>query len=111
LGADGTVSVLPRAAAPALGVVLDQTYPVERLELAAGEGLYLFTDGVTEALDPQGEAFSEARLLACLREYAQEPVAVVVRRSLAAVSEFVAQAAPFDDLTVLALRYRPRPRK
>jgi sigma-B regulation protein RsbU (phosphoserine phosphatase) len=63
----------------------------------------LFSDGVTEALNPRGELFGAKRLNAavCAGSGAAEPL---VRRVLQAVREFAGTAPQADDLTLLALR-------
>src|SRR5262245_37128952 len=50
-----------------LGVRPDAVYTTGRTSLAPGEGIYVFTDGITEAANEQGELFAEARLEAVLR--------------------------------------------
>jgi len=89
----------------ALGVVEDFAYPAGRIRLEPGESLFLYTDGVTEALDPKGEQFSEERLQDCLRGLAGATAAQLVERTLAAVQAFAGAAPPFDDVTVMAVRY------
>ncbi len=51
---------------PAIGLMPDQRYQIAESLLSAGEMLYLFTDGVTEARSPGGEEFGQARLEAIL---------------------------------------------
>ena len=80
-------------------------YETASLTLAPGEGLVLFTDGVTEALDPAGEQFSEERLEAHLRTLTTTPAADVVGRTFDVVRAFAASAPASDDITVMSLRY------
>ena len=61
--ADGTVERLTAGGTP-LGVFADATYEQDQIPLAPGDRLVLFTDGITEAQDPQGDEFGEARLVA-----------------------------------------------
>jgi sigma-B regulation protein RsbU (phosphoserine phosphatase) len=87
-----------------LGVRPDARYTTGELSLAAGECMYLFTDGVTEANNPAGELFSEERLEAVLNGIADRSSADIVKSVAEAVHSFVGTALPSDDITMLALR-------
>src|SRR5262247_855686 len=88
-----------------LGVRPDAVYTTGRTSLAPGEGIYVFTDGITEAANEQGELFAEARLEAVLRAAAGCSTAAEIVTSVAqAVRGFVGSALPSDDITMLAVR-------
>jgi phosphoserine phosphatase RsbU/P len=87
-----------------LGVRADAAYETGRLSLAAGETVYLFTDGVTEANNVTEELFSEARLEAVLRAAASFSACEIVKAVAEAVRDFVGAALPFDDITMMAIR-------
>jgi len=87
-----------------LGVQPDALYATGRLTLAPDESLYVFSDGVTEAANQQGEMFSEHRLEAVLQGAAGRSSAEVVRSVAEAVRSFVDAAPPSDDITMLAIR-------
>jgi sigma-B regulation protein RsbU (phosphoserine phosphatase) len=88
-----------------LGVRPDAVYTTGRTSLAPGEGIYVFTDGITEAANEQGELFAEARLEAVLRAAAGCSTAAEIVTSVAqAVRDFVGRALPSDDITMLAVR-------
>ena len=73
--------------------------------LAPGDALYVYTDGVTEAMDAGGSLFGEDRLLEALGVYAGEnarTISVGIRRAL---TDFAKGAEQSDDITMLALRY------
>ncbi|MBA2258364.1 MAG: SpoIIE family protein phosphatase [Acidobacteria bacterium] len=89
----------------ALGILEDAAYEEVELQLGPGELLLLFTDGVTEAINVNGELFSDARLLGALAEHGARPAADIVNRVVEAVNGFAAGAPQEDDITVLALRY------
>jgi sigma-B regulation protein RsbU (phosphoserine phosphatase) len=86
-----------------LGVEPDAAYRTGRLTLAAGETLYLYTDGVTEAFNDAGVAFGEERLEAVLggRHHSS---ADIVSAVASAVGSFVSNAPRSDDIAMLALR-------
>ena len=92
-----------------LGLFPQATYEEESLALEPGDLLVVFSDGVTEALNAQGEEFEESRLLACLDAHRQCGPAELLECLLSTVRGFVASAAQSDDVTALVLRYGGRP--
>jgi len=103
--APGEIAALARTGGMALGVIEELAFAERSLALRPAESLLLYTDGVTEALDPRGEQFGVARLEAVLAAAPADPrqmIAAVV----GAVRTFAGSAPPADDLTLLALRYR-----
>jgi phosphoserine phosphatase RsbU/P len=87
-----------------LGVNPKAVYATGRLSLATGEGIYVFTDGVTEANNTAEELFGEPRLEAALRAAAASGSAEIVKSVAEAVRGFVGNALPFDDITMLVIR-------
>ena len=81
-----------------------RAYTTGRLALPAGEGLYLFTDGVTEAANVEGTLFAEPRLEAVLRAAGGRTSAELVKSVTDAVRGFVGAALASDDITMLAIR-------
>ena len=80
-------------------------YTPRLAHLAPGNVLFLYTDGVTEAMDRKGELFGEERLaatLAAVSSSSPDTVCGVVR---VAVAAFADGAPAVDDLTVLAVQY------
>lgn len=107
--ADGLRMVDGEPRGACLGVMEDAVYRAGALTLAPGEGLLLFTDGVTDATDGGGAAFRLERVVATLaRDCAAGSAAAVVDGLLAAVGDHVGDAAAADDLTLLGVRYRGR---
>lgn len=87
----------------------DHTYTTGRVQLGIGDLLFVFTDGVIEAIDASGQEFSEARLLPIVRSAPPESAADTVRRVMGEVNVFAGQARQHDDITCLALRTFPGP--
>jgi phosphoserine phosphatase RsbU/P len=87
-----------------LGVRPDAVYTSGQLVLASGDGIYVFTDGVTEANNSTEEMFGETRLEAVLRASGGCRSAELVKSVAEAVRGFVGDALPFDDITMLAIR-------
>jgi len=87
-----------------LGSFHGSTYDEVSFALHAGD-LYVFcTDGVYEAMDPNGQEFTAARLLEVVRRVHGQPPAAVVDAIVAAIDEFRGGAAPNDDMTAVAIR-------
>ena len=102
--AAGVVEPLGRPGVP-LGLGADAEYRVERVALAPGDTLVLYTDGVTEARDVHGEQFGEAALCDLLRTTAGASPEETVAAVRTAVDEHLAGSRrATDDLAVLALR-------
>jgi phosphoserine phosphatase RsbU/P len=105
LGPGGVVTKLTEPRGIPLGVLDSHEYQTSRLRLERGEALYVYTDGVTEALNPRGEQFGTPRLEAYLAASGEAPMSDIVRGSLQAVQDFESGEPQYDDITVMALRY------
>ena len=101
---DGSTEVLPTTGGVALGIVEDMQYEERSIELARDELAYLFTDGVTEALNEAGEEFGSERLHAAIAGLGAGPARENGLALVRAVGEFAGEAEQFDDLTCLVLR-------
>ena len=89
------------------GIDPDIPYRIDEAVLAAGDTLFLFSDGITEAFNEESEEFGTARLEAALEAGRGAAAADLVAGILSATTEFVAGADPSDDITCLALVFRP----
>jgi len=105
LRSSGAVEQLGRAQL-VLGVMPEARYTTRNVDLHAGDQLFLYTDGVSEALNPQREQFSEQRLQHLLSEAAGDCPQGLIDRVVQAVRGFAAGAPQSDDITVLAALYR-----
>lgn len=103
---DGSVEALPGTQGIALGVMDGLEYTTASLDLAAGDTLFFYTDGVTEAVSPEEELFGEWRLEESLAGGAGVEVAKLLEKVVAAVDAFAATAPQADDITCLAIAYR-----
>jgi sigma-B regulation protein RsbU (phosphoserine phosphatase) len=85
-----------------LGIFPQQAFSTGSTRLAAGDRVVLFTDGVTEAYDADGEEFGEARLLELLREHQSIPPSTLQEKILGAAGAF-SRGHWHDDATLLVL--------
>ena len=104
VGSAGTTEPVFPSSGPVLGLFPGEAYANETLDLAPGDSLVLYTDGVSEANDASGALFGDDRLKACLAEGAGSTAALTVDRVLRAVRAFAAGAPQSDDITILAVR-------
>jgi phosphoserine phosphatase RsbU/P len=79
-------------------------YPSGRIQLQPGDLLFIFTDGVVEAVNDAGEEYSEGRLLPCVQNAPPEISDQTLKRVMADVNGFVGFARQHDDITCLVLR-------
>ncbi|MEG1943211.1 MAG: SpoIIE family protein phosphatase, partial [Angelakisella sp.] len=78
-------------------------YRQNEMELLPGDQLYLYTDGVTEAINVDEELWGEDRLLACINNNANLPPHQLLPAIKAGLDSFVGDAPQFDDITMLNL--------
>ena len=105
VGSNGNFRYLKCKSGFLLGAFENAMVQDEYLTLAPGEGLILYTDGITEARNDAGEFFGEARLLelANRRDYAS---VIDLHHALKEeVAAFVLDAPQSDDITTVALKY------
>jgi adenylate cyclase len=96
---------LPLAGGPPLGTVDDFQYSIEQRQLAPGETVLAFTDGVTEAQDTAHALYSGARLERLLAAAPATDAKAVVDFVRDDVHRFAAGAEQADDITLLAVRW------
>lgn len=77
----------------------------ESIKLDPGDAIFLYTDGVTEAMDADSRQFSEKRLKDCLAGIQSKNEMEIVDLVLKEVGHFVKDASQSDDITMLFLRY------
>jgi len=82
-------------------------YGVGLVQLAAGDLLFIFTDGVAEAVNDKGEEFGEPRIVPAILSMPGGTAAAVLNRVMSDVNTFVGYARQHDDITALVLRIVP----
>ena len=83
-----------------LGVAHDWTYSTGSVETEPGDRLVWFTDGITEALAPDGEEFGDDRIIEILQQHRAAPADALVRTLSDAVSAWT-ETGPQDDATLI----------
>lgn len=103
LRADGTAERL-KAGGLAVGLMAGRTYTETEWQLAPGDLVALYSDGVTEANDPEENEYSIERLIELLREKRAASAEEVVRATYESVDAFADTAPQYDDITMMVVR-------
>ena len=106
---DGTLQRLDQRHGPVIGAVEGTAYAEGRDTMEPGDLLFLYTDGVTEAMDVEDRLFSENRLEQLLASMDTGDADKVVDDTVVAVRAFEGEAEQADDITVLALAFHGSP--
>lgn len=102
----GSVRRLPPTQGMALAVDPDARFTESHFTLQAGDVLFLYTDGITDAQSPDGAMFGEPALRATLADTAPDARADACQAQVVgAVEQFMRGAAQADDITCVTLRY------
>jgi serine phosphatase RsbU (regulator of sigma subunit)/pSer/pThr/pTyr-binding forkhead associated (FHA) protein len=102
----GVVTELVSEGSFPVGLIPEANYTAETEHLHPGDTLILFSDGVTEAMDPDDELFGVARLRKVLSGQHDVPLKELQNKVLESVESFTRGASQNDDITVLLVRYR-----
>jgi sigma-B regulation protein RsbU (phosphoserine phosphatase) len=89
-----------------VGLIPGTDYVAACVELQPGDTLVLFSDGVTEAMDPDEQMFGTSRLREVLAGHHNTPLDDLQRRVLESVQTFARGARQADDVTLLLVRYQ-----
>ncbi|MBQ5463697.1 MAG: SpoIIE family protein phosphatase [Fibrobacter sp.] len=103
---DGTVEFAKSKAGMVMAAMDCTQYKMQTLDLAPGDTLFLYTDGVTEATDANNELFGNERLLDAVSKGGggeSKETCLYVKKQ---IDLFVGDAPQFDDITMLTLNYK-----
>ncbi len=102
--ASGT-SFVKGLSGPMVGAMEDMDYQLLEMDLAPGESLFVYSDGVTEAMDKDKNLYSDERLLETLDGLRGKDSEAVVNAIMADVKLHVDGAPASDDITMLCVRW------
>jgi phosphoserine phosphatase RsbU/P len=107
---DGRIGALATDGGMALGIMEGVAYRSNKMFLGPGDAIFLYTDGITEAMDSGGDLFSEQRLREYLQRVCRAPVSEqeIVHGVVDEVKRFSAGVPQSDDITLLIVRYHQR---
>lgn len=101
---NGMIGELNHSGLP-LGMFCSAEFEANKLVLQKGDGLFLFTDGVTEQVDADGTEYGTTGLFNAIACKTAKTPNELIRYCLGHLGEFRGQAPRHDDLTILALAY------
>lgn len=105
---DGEFGLVVYKHSMAVAVMEGIPYREHEFELAPGDTLFVYTDGVAEATNASNELFGTDRMLAALNAGNDADPEALLECVIDAIGEFVQDADQFDDITMLAVRYNGR---
>jgi len=90
-----------------IAFVPEVEYGQQTLQLEPGDRIYLYSDGVPEAMDQDQEAYGDEKMAACLDAGRRGPLAGSVGSLLEAVEAWCQPKGPLDDVTILGVEWKP----
>jgi sigma-B regulation protein RsbU (phosphoserine phosphatase) len=106
---DGSVEKLESCHGPAVGVVPEAQYQEAHVFCRAGDLFVAFTDGVTEAMDPEGNLFSEQGFLDILESGQFHDPETLIQLTFEEIFRFQSTAEQADDITLISFKYLGNP--
>ena len=103
---DGSAEFAKSKAGVVMAAMENSRYKMQTLELAPGDTLFLYTDGVTEATNEHNELFGNDRLLDALSHGGGKGTKEMCRFVKRQIDAFTRKASQFDDITMLAMEYK-----
>jgi len=89
-----------------LGLFCSSHYPVRKVSLDPSDSLVLYSDGITESQDPEGNQYEEDRLIRSLWDYREQTTVAMADGVLQDVARFRQTRSAGDDVTLLIVRRR-----
>ncbi len=102
---DKRVEFLNEGSSTAIGLNKKTVFNKKKLTLKAGDTIFMYTDGVTEAANKKNEFFSEERLMKVVSMHCADSIEMLVKDMIGSIKSFSEGAPQSDDITLMALRY------
>jgi len=90
---------------PAVGVIEELSFREHAFELHPGDRIFVYTDGVPEAVNCRNEMFGTDRMLEALNRDPQAPLEDILLRMKEEMDAFVGEVDQFDDITMICFNY------
>ena len=102
--ANGTTEMLPKSKDTVIGILEGVEFHEQSVQLEHGDYLVMYTDGVTEAMNPTFEEYGEERLSNVLGGAVGNSCQQMIDAVKASVADFVGEAEQSDDITMLVVK-------
>jgi sigma-B regulation protein RsbU (phosphoserine phosphatase) len=96
---------IPPLGEPVAGVMEDMEYSTKTMTLNCGDIIFIYTDGVTEAMNPEKELYSDQRLMDLLIDTDKPFAPELVKTIDDSIKVFTRGAEQSDDITMLAMQF------
>ena len=87
-----------------IGIMPNASYEEGSVSFEVGDALVIYSDGISESVDEQGEEFGEERLIEVVRKNLERSASGLRDRIDEALSRFVGTAAAVDDMTLMIVK-------
>lgn len=101
----GRAQPIAQETGPALGLAADQAYPHNTLQLAPGDRLAIFTDGIDEAFNADAQMYGVQRVDEAMQAHAKLPLEACGHAIIASVEAHAGEQPQSDDITLMLLEY------
>jgi sigma-B regulation protein RsbU (phosphoserine phosphatase) len=102
---DGKLKQRLEPTGPAVGMLPNMDFKIERATLHPGDSLFLYTDGITDALSPEEKLFSESSLIQAATSPAPSAQGRI-QNVMTALDKHIANREQYDDVTLLTVERR-----
>jgi phosphoserine phosphatase RsbU/P len=102
----GEVSILKSTGGIVVGVIDDAKYTADKLALEPGDSIYLYTDGVNEAMNKNGDLFSDKRLEQEIIRLKKKSIKEIIDGIMGEVELFAKDTQQSDDITMMVIQYK-----
>lgn len=101
----GSFKIFKDVHKPALGMMEDVKFDEYEIKLKPGDVIYVYTDGVPEAVNTEVEQYGTQRLIDVLNDHKEDSIKDMLSAVKDNLGDFVGTADQFDDVTMLGFRY------
>jgi sigma-B regulation protein RsbU (phosphoserine phosphatase) len=105
---DGRVHYKEDLSGPAIGVIPEASYKEISVTLGAHDAIFLYTDGVTEAMNEKGYLFTDERLLKKCTAFQRATVKEMITGILQEVRKHAGSRPQSDDIAMMMIRYHKK---
>lgn len=104
--ANGDIESVPKIGGRVVGISENAVFKSGRLDLKNNDMIFLYTDGVTEAMDVKEQIFTDAKLDETLKKYTNNSPQELTLNILSEVEKYAYGAMQSDDITIMTIEYK-----